>query len=237
MTMNFQSQEGPQRKSYVVALRSSASRLASLNAAELFYPAMEVLYRPGFLRVLHSHKFVHCQIVGRPVFNVAICGYCLEDSDQPIFFEVHDLTAFGYFYLANGSIALAVRVHLPILFQARKPNPAETADQLEVIGAAVPAIKDYTSWLKSSLARFGKHLLKVIILGQPITSLVIDAIIARDVTVAVAPQQGDEIDATDHILVFARPVTAYKINLSSIGLVQSRIIKDEDARFAIDLLT
>jgi len=237
MTMDFQSQESPQCKPDVIALRSPASRLASLNAAKLLDASMKVLYRPGFLRILHPHKVTHLQIIGCPVLNVSICGDCLEDFDQPILLEMHDPATLSYLYLANGSIATAVRVHLSVLFQAGQPNPIERADQLEVISAAIPAIKDHTSGMEASLTRYGKHLLKVIILGQPVSGLVVDSIIARYMTVAIAPQQSDEIDAANHILMLTRPVTADQFNLAGVRLVQSRIIKDEDARVNRDLQT
>jgi hypothetical protein len=236
MTVNFQSQERPQSKADVIALRSTAARLASLYATKLLDASMKVLNRPGLLCILHSGQFAHLQIIGCPVFNAPICGDCLEYFDQPILFEVHDLTTLSYFYLANGPIARAVRVNLSVLFQASQPDPSERADHLEVINAAIPAIKDHTLGLESSLTRYSKHLLKVIILRKPITLFVVDAIITRDVTVAVAPQQSDEIDAADHILMLARPMTTDQFNLASIRLVQSRIVKDKDARVKRNLL-
>ena len=234
--MNFQPQECTQCKADVIALRSPAPCLASLNANELLYPAMKVLYRPSLLCIFHSHKIAHLQIVSCPVFNASICGDCLEDFYQPILFEMHDLPAISYVDLADRSIACTIRVHLPVLLQARQPYPLERADQLEVIDAAVPAIEDHTARLEPSLPGLRKHLLEVTILGQSIISFVVDAIVARDVTITIAPQQGDEIDTADHILVLAGPMSAYKLDLAGIRLVQSRIIKNKDARFAIYLM-
>src|SRR5437868_8630954 len=129
---------------------------------------------------------------------------------------MHDAARLRNLDLFDGAIAAAVGVHQTVLFQARQPCPFQRANQFEIRQTTVPTIKNYTAWDKA--ARFGslEHLLKMIVLGQAISGLVKEAVVTRDVAVAIAPQESDEVDARDDISMFARPVARDQFNLASV---------------------
>src|SRR5213075_182532 len=56
-----------------------------------------------------------------------------------------------------------------------------------------------------------------------------DAIVNRDVTVAVSPQQSDKIDAAHHRMMLARPMARDQFDLPGVRLVQGRVVYDKDA--------
>src|SRR5207253_8610390 len=118
----------------------------------------------------------------------------LEDADEPEAFEPHHAPRLADLNFTDWSQALAVGVHFAVRFQTCQPSPAERANQLQVFKARVPTIKDDASRRKAPRPRRFEHRLKVVILRQGISLLVEDAIIARNVAVAVRPQKRDQVD-------------------------------------------
>src|SRR5687768_7362524 len=74
----FQAQEGAQGQANVVALGTRQASLRLFEAAELFDAAMIGFDVPGILGQAQAGEFVQSQVVGGPVFNVAVCGNDLE---------------------------------------------------------------------------------------------------------------------------------------------------------------
>ena len=151
--MTLQSQECSQAQPDMVTPRAARAHLRPLDQAELLEAPMIVLYRPREARPLDPFQVIHLNFVRGPHFNVAVCGDDLEDADQPEPFEPDDAPARADLDLADRPQALAVGVHFAVTLQARQPNPAERADQLEVFQPRVPAIEDHAGRLRS-LARW-----------------------------------------------------------------------------------
>src|SRR5215210_6001478 len=139
--MYFQAQKCSQRQADVISLCSPASGLASLNPRELFDAAMEILYRPSLTSIFHSHKLAHLQIVGRPVFNVAVCSDYPEYFYKAVLFEMNDASSFRDFCILHCAIPTAVWIDQTILFQARQPYPIHRANQFKIRVAAIPTVE------------------------------------------------------------------------------------------------
>src|SRR5262249_26228089 len=65
--------------------------------------------------------------------------------------------------------------------------------------------------------------------------VVVDAVVAGDDAVAVGPDQGDEVDPLDDLLVLARPVAADEVDVSGVGLVQHGVVQHQDPLLEADL--
>ena len=74
----------------------------------------------------------------------------------------------------------------------------------------------------------------MVVLGLAVFGLVVEPIIAWGLAVAIGPDQRDQIDPPDDRLVLARPVAADQFDLRGIGLVQGRVIQDQDTALAVD---
>src|SRR5215216_5971774 len=148
--MTLQPQERSQAQIDVVAPRAPGADLRPLDQTELLDPAVVVLYRPRETRPLDSLQIAHLNFIGGPQFNVAVCGDYLEHSDQPKPFEPHHAPRLSDLDFTDRTQALAVGVHFAVSFQARQPNPAERADQLQILKAGVPTIECYAGRRKAS---------------------------------------------------------------------------------------
>lgn len=219
----------------MIALGACRSRLRSLHTTELLDPSMIVLYRPSVAGILDAGQFAHLQIIGGPVFNVTVRGDDLEHPNEPIALQMHNTSTFTDLDLADGYQPLTIWIDQTIRFQPRQPNPLKSADFLEVGQAGVPTIKGHTLGLEAAFVRLVQHLLEVVVLRQAIIGFVIESVVARDVAVAIRPQQGHEVNAAHHRMMFTRPVTGDQLDLASKGLIQSRVVKNEDAIAQINL--
>jgi hypothetical protein len=235
--MMLKSQERSQRKPYVIALRSTPSRLASLHSAKLLYTSMVCFYRHRHLGQLYSLKLRHFHFVGRPVFNVAVSGNELEYLNEAIPLEMNRAARLCNLNITDGSVASSVWINLAVSFQLSQPEPPQIANSLEIIQAPVPAIKQHALWLKASLTSCQQHLPEMIVLRRAIRRLVIETIVTRYVTVAIGPHQSDEVDAAYYLAMFARPVTANEFNLASVLFIKGRIIQNQYASFEFNLMT
>ena len=82
--------------------------------------------------------------------------------------------------------------------------------------------------------RVAREEAEVVVLGQAVVVLVIKPVVAGDVAVAVGPRQGGQIDPANDVVVLAGPAPGDQFHRLGIGLVQGRIVQDEDAPLAID---
>jgi len=235
--MMLKSQKRSQPKPYVIALRSTLSRRASFYSTKLLDASMIGLYCPCHTIKLHSLKLRHFHFVRRPVFNVAVFGHKLEYLYHSIPLQMQKGARLGGLNFANSSIPASIWIDLAITFQLCQPEPSQIANGFEVIDTPVPAIEEHTSWLETSFLSCKKHLAKMIILRRAIRRLIKEAIITRYVAVAIGPQKRDEIDATNHLAMFARPMAAYEFDLFSVLLIKSRIVQHQDAASEINLMT
>lgn len=235
--MMLKSQERSQRQPDVIALRSRLARLASFDSAKLLDAPMIGLYGPRHILKLHALKLTHFQFVGRPVFNVAVLGHELEYFDETVSLQMKHGAGLSNLDFADPAVALAVGINLPITLELRQPEPPQIANDFEVIEAPVPAIEQDTGGLEASLFSGKQHLAKMIILRRPICRLVKEAIVTRNVTVAIGPQKRNQINAAHDFAMFARPMAADEFNLFGVLLVERRIIQDQYASVQFNLMT
>ena len=164
--MTFQTQKRSQAQADVIAPRPARSHLRPLDQAELFQAAMIILDRPGKRRPFDSLQIIHLQAIGRPQFSVAVCGDDLEDADQPIAFEPDHAAGFTDLDLTHRLQPLTIRINFPVTLQSGQPNPIAGANQLQIIEARIPTIKDHTVGRKSSARGSFDQRLKMIVFGQ-----------------------------------------------------------------------
>lgn len=85
----------------------------------------------------------------------------------------------------DGTVACIVRVDLTIALEASAEFPAQFTYQFEVIQTTVPALKEQVFRGKAALVCCLYHGHKMVVPGQPIMCMVIDAVVARNVAVAI----------------------------------------------------
>src|SRR3954451_9942557 len=234
--MGFQTQERPHGPANMVTLCLRTSRLAALHPTELLEPPMILFNCPHFPCHIRSFQRRHRYHVRCPVFRVTVWGVKPEDLDQSVPFQMHHRSVCRDSARLKRSVPGSIRVNMPISFQARKPVPVEAANRLEVLQAAVPTVEGDKAREKAALLGGLEHGTEMSILGQTIHRLVIEPIVAWDGVCAITPEQGDQIDATHHTMVLARPVAMDEGNLLGIRLVERSIVDDQETIMQDDML-
>src|SRR5207245_2678639 len=121
----------------------------------------------------------------------------------------------------------------PVGPQSGQPVPAEVADLLEVLQAGIPVIEQDVSRGEAPAPGHQEHLPEVVVLGLAV-GLAEEAVIAGDPPVTVAPEQGDQVDPADDLLLLARPVAGDQADVPGAALVQGRVIDDEGSAPLLD---
>ena len=178
-----------------------------LNQTLLLQTAMIHLNPPRRERELFALDLDHPEKARRPVLRCAVCGANPQYFDfakplEPANCPVPAAQAgFG-----DGLEFALMHSNLPVRFEPCKKMPAQRAHQFQIVNRSLPAIKTNKSGIKSALACREQHLGEMVVFGFTIPVFIKHAIIHRHTPLAVAPQQGNQIDALDHRLLFARPV-------------------------------
>ena len=63
--------------------------------------------------------------------------------------------------------------------------------------------------------------------AETVNGVVVEAIVKGDGVTPISPEQSDQIDARDYMMVLARPVTMDQLDVLGIRFVECRIIDDE----------
>src|SRR5206468_5218001 len=100
--------------------------------------------------------------------------------------------------------------------------------------ATVPAVEGDAGGGEPPRVSGLEHGAEVVVLGQAVVPLVVEPVIAGDVAIAVGPQQGDQVDTTDDGVVLAGPVAGDQVDRLGVGLVQGRIIEDQQSAGAVE---
>jgi hypothetical protein len=129
----FQAQEGAQGQLNVIALGTGGADLSTLNATVLLDPAMIGLNGPGVTGKAHAGEGFHVEVVGRPVFLVAVWGDDQEQADETIALEMNDLTVGIGVNLGDGAVAGRVGIDQTIGLQAGEPRPVPIPNLLEIL--------------------------------------------------------------------------------------------------------
>jgi hypothetical protein len=114
--------------------------------------------------------------------------------------------------------------------------PAVRPNGLQILQAAVPTIEGNEARMKAALLSGHEHDTEVDVLGHTIDRLVVEAIVAWDGVCAITPQQRDQVDAHDDMMVFAGPVTMDQFNVLSIGFVERGVIDNQETSMEHDML-
>lgn len=231
--MVLEPQERPDRHSDVISLCASRSGLGLVNPAALLQAPMIILDRPTQVGVLQASQLVHAQVVGCPVRNVTVWGDNLEDQDQTETLQVDRCARRRDRGRADGTTALTVEIDQPIRLQSGHPEPTMSAYGLEVFEAGVPTVEQDITWGKATCFRHVEHGEEVVVLGQAVVGFVVDPVVTGDASIAVGPEQGDEVDAPDDGVMFAGPVAIDQFDLFGVGLIERGIVEDQDAFVAL----
>jgi hypothetical protein len=73
----------------------------------------------------------------------------------------------------------------------------------------------------------------VVVLGLAV-GFAEDAVIDRDLAVSIGPQESDQVDAQDDLMMLPRPVTDHQLDVLGMRLVEGRVVDDEDALGLLD---
>ena len=232
--MDLQPQECAQRQPDVVALRFRRAALASFDSGTLFDAAMVMLDGPTEFGELQPGQFVHAQVVGGPVRNVAVWGDYPEYLHQPITLQPN----FGPPCLDGGLTqrpqALLITIDQPIGFQSGQPLPIERPDQFQIVQTSIPAIEEDTARRKAPRSGRLQHLGEMIVLGLSV-GFVVNAIVTGQMAVSIGPDQRDQVDALNDGVMLAGPVARDQFHRASVRFIERRIIDHEHPVVAADL--
>src|SRR3972149_10037926 len=204
--MNLQTNKSPNGQTDMVALRGFQSTLSPFDTRKLFEPPMVDLDLPGIQSIEGSFFNGHIQPAGRPVFCVAVCADRPEHLHPAIALEMHQTSLDRNKDLSNGAVATAVDADFPVALELGEPVPLQATQQFEIGQSAVPTVKDGQFGPKTPFGRLLNHVLKMIVLGQAILRLVIQAKIAGQPTFTICPHHRDQVDPLNHPSVLTRPM-------------------------------
>src|SRR5436305_1691211 len=164
MTMTFQSEKRSQAQPDVITPCPARAHLRSFYQTELLDAAMIVLNRPREAGPLDSLQVAHLNFIGRPPFNVAVCGDYLEDADKAIAFEPHHATRCADLDLIDSTQTRPVGINFAVRLQARQPYPVKRANQLQVFDARIPTIEEHACGPKPTRMGGFDHRREVVVL-------------------------------------------------------------------------
>src|SRR5207237_340201 len=142
---------------------------------------------PREIGVLQTSQRIHPQVVGRPMVRVSVSVDHPEHSDRPITRQMNDPSWLGNVHRTYRLGLPEVYPHLAIGLQPTQPDPAQRADFLEVLQAAVPTVEADTLRTQTTLFRLTQLLDKQVVLAETVVGLVVDLVVTGDVPVAVGP--------------------------------------------------
>src|SRR4051812_5022866 len=193
--VTFHPQEGTQAQPDVVALALGPPHLTALDPAELLDAPVILLDPPGKIRVLQTRQRLHRQVTGRPMVRVSVFVDHPEHSDRPVTRQMNLSSLFRNVHRTQRLRRPEVHPDLAIGLQPPQPDPAQGADFLEVLQAAVPTVEADAPGLQPALFRLTQLLDKQVVLAETVVNLVVKAVVAGEVPVPVRPEQGQEVDA------------------------------------------
>src|SRR5512143_3611207 len=235
ITRLLQAQERAHAQADVVALGAGGAHVGAFHSTKLLDATMIMLDRPSITGPAGARQRAHLKSVAGPPFNVAVGGDNLEHANQSVAFQMDEGAVSVGLDPRHSAQAAAVRVYLAVGLQPSQPDPAPAVDHLQIRQTAIPAIENHALWHKPTLVRGLEQRLKVIVFGQPVSRLVIEAIIHRDMAVTLRPEPGDHVDTLDYGMVLARPMPLHQFDFLGIGLVQSRIIDHPNTALPLNL--
>ena len=100
----------------------------------------------------------------------------------------------GFFPIADGTVPRAINTDFSIALELRQPVPFQGAQLFEIGQSTVPTIKGDQFRLKTVFSRLLHHISEMIIFGQAILRLVVNAKITRQPTGIASPHQRDQVD-------------------------------------------
>jgi len=225
--MSFKTNKCTDRQTNMIALRDFEPVLAMFNSGELFETTMVDLNLPGIQSMKGSLLKGHVQAAGCPIFRVAVFADRPKYLDPAIPFVVNQAALRWDKDLANCAVAAAVKADFPIALQLGQPVPFKAALQLEIRQSTIPTVKYHQLGLKAALLGLSDHMLKVIVLAQPVFHLVVQSKIARQSSLTIRPNQRDQVDALHYGMMLTRPVPTDQSHLRRIRFVQLAVVDDQ----------
>src|SRR5262245_15074669 len=115
-TEGFQAQESAQSQANVIPLGASEASLRLFEATKLLQAAMVGFDLPSILGKAQAGEFVHLQVIGCPVVNVAVCGDHLEDKDETIALEMHLRATLAQHHVSEWALPFPIWIDQSIAF-------------------------------------------------------------------------------------------------------------------------
>jgi hypothetical protein len=232
-SINFQAHKSTDSQAAMITLRDFKPKRTAFNASELFEATVIDFDLPGLQRLKGTRFQGHVKHIGGPVFKAVVCASDLEHLDPAIAFQVYSSSVGRNQNLGNSPIASMVDTHLTVRFELGQPRPVQLTQQFEVIQPTVPTIKCHQVWFKPALLGSLDHVLKVVILAQPIVRFVVNPKVARQPRVTIGPHQRNQINPLHYTSMLARPVPRYQRHFRRIRLIQRTIINHQHPLLAL----
>ena len=234
--MTFNSHKRSDTQSDVIQHRAQSSALSAFDQALLFQRPMIHLNPPRTLGLGFPLSFSHCSQIRRPVFRCVVCGANPKYPDFSKTFEPQNCAVTArQSGFRNCLQTAAADSDLPIGFQPRQKMPTQRATQFQVVNRRIPTVEANKLRIKSTLESLKQHILKVIVLGFPVAVFIKHAIIYRNATLAIGPEQRDQINAAYDLFSLARPMPVNKGVSLRIRFFQCRIVENRNAGVQINL--
>ncbi len=225
----LQSDKGSECQHDVIALRSFASRLTSLDATALLQASVVLFDEEGFGGDALSLGFRHRKIACCPELRVFLIGIQSDEHpNQPVALQVDFGSFRGNGQVTNVTLPLPIQVDEAIGLQARQPVPPLVTDRFEIGQTGVPTVE--ANVLRGEPALLGgvEHRPEMRVFGHPIHRSVGKAAVKGKFGSSVCPQQGDEIDAVDTAMMLAAPVFVNECDVSGMRLVEGAVVEHEN---------
>lgn len=144
---------------------------------------------PGELGVLAPLHVGQRQVARRPIFRVAVRGDDPEDQHEAVALQVDACATLGDGAVGERASAGAVGIDEAVALVLGDPAPAAAPHRLEIRQVGVPAVEDDARGRGALRLGAVEHGAEVVVLGQAVGVLGVEAVVAHDQRLAVGPQE------------------------------------------------
>lgn len=151
--MTFDAQKYPQTRTDMIMPRLATTHLPAFDQTKLLQSAFDCSICRQKEAYLTRPKLAHFNLIGRPMFRCAVCGFNPKHSNESEIFEPNNFSLVGNRNRTNPLQTCSVRINQAISFQSGQKMPAQRAAQFQILPTGIPTVK--TNHLRIRAARAG----------------------------------------------------------------------------------
>lgn len=106
----------------------------------------------------------------------------------------------------NRPVFRSVWIDHPIFFDPGKPLPPERVDAFQVRRPCIPTVKQHKIRLESPVCCRLQHGAEMVVLGEVIAIFVVHPVVNGERTRPIGPDQGNQADPFDDLVLIAAPL-------------------------------